>query len=201
MNLSQTAGASALTAILGLLNSGTMVLYGAGPMPATPETGGAAPSGVSNLNTSWSFAASAAGSTSYNSGAAKEQAAANFASATVTPTTVPGSSATATFARCFKSDAATVVMDIPAADAWSGSRAVIVGQYVTNGGNVYRCTAAGTTASSGGPSGTGTGITDGSATWAYDSNATVYGYLALNNTMISNNVQQTASLTLSMPVV
>ena len=43
--------------------------------------------------------------------------------------------------------------------------------YVTNGGNLYQCTTAGTSASSGGPTGTGTGITDGTAKWNYISAA------------------------------
>jgi len=50
---------------------------------------------------------------------------------------------------------------------WAASTAVQVGQQMHNGGNVYVVTTAGTTASSGGPSGTGTGITDGSVTWNY----------------------------------
>ena len=55
----------------------------------------------------------------------------------------------------------------PAA-AWATSTAVTVGQQRAVGTNVYTCTTPGTTASSGtGPSGTGTGITDGSAVWSY----------------------------------
>ncbi len=50
---------------------------------------------------------------------------------------------------------------------WQASTAVIVGQLAQNGGNIYACTAAGTTASSGGPTGTGTSITDGTAVWYY----------------------------------
>lgn len=52
-------------------------------------------------------------------------------------------------------------------EAWAASKAYVVGQQVSLNGNVYRCTTAGTSASSGGPSGTGTGITDGSAVWSY----------------------------------
>lgn len=52
--------------------------------------------------------------------------------------------------------------------AWLVSTAYILGQKVNNGGNVYNCTTVGTSASSGGgPTGTGTGITDGTAVWAY----------------------------------
>jgi len=50
---------------------------------------------------------------------------------------------------------------------WAGTTAYSLNQYVNNGGNVYRCTVAGTSAGSGGPSGTGTGIVDGGVTWNY----------------------------------
>lgn len=49
--------------------------------------------------------------------------------------------------------------------AWVASAPYIVGQYVSNGGNAYICTQAGTSASSGGPS--GTGIVDGGAIWKW----------------------------------
>lgn len=52
-------------------------------------------------------------------------------------------------------------------DAWQGSRAYAVGDQVHNGGNLYRATAAGTSASSGGPSGTGASIVDGGVTWTF----------------------------------
>lgn len=51
--------------------------------------------------------------------------------------------------------------------AWTASTLQAVGDLRTNGGNIYSCTAPGTTASSGGPTGTGTAITDGGATWRY----------------------------------
>lgn len=58
------------------------------------------------------------------------------------------------------------------AGAWAASTAYVVNQVVTNGGNSYKCVAAGTSASSGGPSGTGSAtITDGTATWVYVSSA------------------------------
>lgn len=51
---------------------------------------------------------------------------------------------------------------------WLTSTAFAVGQQVTNdGGKCYRCTTAGTSASSGGPTGTGSSITDGTAVWQY----------------------------------
>ncbi len=51
--------------------------------------------------------------------------------------------------------------------AWVISTAYTVGQYRSNGGNLYRCTTAGTSAGSGGPTGTGIGIADGTAVWSY----------------------------------
>lgn len=45
--------------------------------------------------------------------------------------------------------------------------AVVVGQHMHNGGNVYRATTAGTTGAASAPTGTGTGIADGTAVWAY----------------------------------
>jgi lysophospholipase L1-like esterase len=51
--------------------------------------------------------------------------------------------------------------------AWAGSTSVSQYAARTNGGRLYECTTAGTTASSGGPTGTGSGITDGTAVWRY----------------------------------
>lgn len=54
------------------------------------------------------------------------------------------------------------------ATAWAISTAYALNQTVSNGGNTYIATTAGTSASSGGgPTGTGAGITDGTAVWAY----------------------------------
>jgi hypothetical protein len=50
---------------------------------------------------------------------------------------------------------------------WALSTAYAVSQKVQHGSNIYVCTVAGTSASSGGPTGTGTGITDGSCTWNF----------------------------------
>ena len=51
--------------------------------------------------------------------------------------------------------------------AWLPSREYDVGDRRTNSGNVYIVTTAGTSAASGGPSGTGTGIADGTVVWAF----------------------------------
>lgn len=51
--------------------------------------------------------------------------------------------------------------------AWASSTSYSVGNRRSNGGNAYQCIKAGTSASSGGPSGTGTSIADGSAAWKF----------------------------------
>jgi len=50
---------------------------------------------------------------------------------------------------------------------WAGSRAYALGEQAHNGGNLYRVTTPGTSAASGGPSGTGASITDGGVTWTF----------------------------------
>lgn len=51
--------------------------------------------------------------------------------------------------------------------AWAASTAYLLDATVRNGSNYYRCTTAGTSAAAGGPSGTGSGIADGTAVWVY----------------------------------
>lgn len=51
--------------------------------------------------------------------------------------------------------------------AWLASHLYAVGAEAINGGNVYIVTTGGTSASSGGPTGTGTGIHDGGVIWSY----------------------------------
>lgn len=53
------------------------------------------------------------------------------------------------------------------ASAWVGSTSYSVGDIRRNGGNQYIATTAGTSASSGGPTGTSTSITDGTVTWRF----------------------------------
>lgn len=66
-----------------------------------------------------------------------------------------------------KASDGTYHMQGPISEAWAASKAYAVGQQASLNGNVYRATAAGTSASTGGPTGTGSGITDGGVTWAY----------------------------------
>ena len=61
----------------------------------------------------------------------------------------------------------TVGLTATAAPAWAGSTAYALGDFVTNGANQYKCTTLGISAVSGGPTGTGSGITDGTAVWEY----------------------------------
>ena len=56
----------------------------------------------------------------------------------------------------------------PTPTAWAPSTVYTIGQTVSNGGNSYMATSAsGTSASSGGPTGVGTAIVDGTVTWRY----------------------------------
>jgi hypothetical protein len=50
---------------------------------------------------------------------------------------------------------------------WVANETVAAGVYCLANGNAYLCTQGGATASSGGPTGTGTGITDSTAKWNY----------------------------------
>ena len=75
----------------------------------------------------------------------------------------------------FTSDASATVAEVVAglvaavnAAAWVATTAYIIGQYVTNDtGKGYVCVDAGTSAGSGGPTGTGAGIVDGGCIWDY----------------------------------
>ena len=51
---------------------------------------------------------------------------------------------------------------------WTATHAYLLGERVTNDSDkTYRCTAAGISAAAGGPTGTGSAITDGTVTWIY----------------------------------
>lgn len=67
-------------------------------------------------------------------------------------------------------------------DNWRASWPYAVGDQVNNdSGKVYRVTAGGTSAGSGGPTGTGGSITDGGVTWTYVETGTI---LVLSNASI-----------------
>ena len=63
--------------------------------------------------------------------------------------------------------ASTAAATIVALAAWAPTTAYVIGARVTNGNNCYQCTGGGTSAGSGGPSGTGSSISDGSVTWKF----------------------------------
>lgn len=67
----------------------------------------------------------------------------------------------------FVSDAdATLVLTA----VWAITTAYVIGDRVSNSGNVYICVVAGTSAGAGGPSGEGSGIVDGTVTWDFVGN-------------------------------
>ena len=64
--------------------------------------------------------------------------------------------------------ATTITKSIATATAWASSTAYTLGQYRMNDtGKIYVVVTAGTSAGSGGPTGTGSGITDGSVVWNF----------------------------------
>lgn len=74
-------------------------------------------------------------------------------------------------------ETSTQVRERQAPIAWVASTAYALGRYRYNGVNLYIVTTAGTSAGAGGPTGTGTGIVDGTVTWSYYgplSNAAIY---------------------------
>lgn len=69
--------------------------------------------------------------------------------------------------------------------SWAGSHAYAVGDRVTNGGKCYQCTVTGTSAASGGPTGTGSAIVDGLGTlvWEYIGTGTAAVDVVANATL------------------
>ena len=66
------------------------------------------------------------------------------------------------------SDGSTKTVHV-GAKAWVASTAYAVGDKVKNNNNIYKCSTAGTSAGSGGPTaGSGTGIVDNTAKWDFD---------------------------------
>ncbi|MGH8161098.1 MAG: hypothetical protein ACRESR_02880 [Gammaproteobacteria bacterium] len=157
MNLAQNSAQTALNALNTLYNSAALSLY-QGPIPANPETS----IGSQTKLATFTFANPAFGSPTYTS--LRETATATFAATSVTP----AASGTACFARAVNSGGATVLADYTVGIAWAPNTAVMVGQYIVNNANTYACMTAGTTAASGGPSGPGTNIVDGTATWTWN---------------------------------
>lgn len=63
------------------------------------------------------------------------------------------------------------------ASSWANTTAYVVNDVVVNGGNMYVCTVAGTSAGAGGPTGTGTAIVDNTVTWRYVSTDEAYDFV------------------------
>lgn len=78
------------------------------------------------------------------------------------------------------------------ATAWLALTAYVAGVYVTNGGNTYRCTTSGTSAASGGPTGTSTtaDLTDGSAHWIFVSTDGYITVAGMRSTKFTVNNEQ-----------
>lgn len=74
--------------------------------------------------------------------------------------------------------------------AWTISTAYVIGQVVANGGNDYFCLTAGTSAGSGGPTGTGAAtITDNTVGWVYFNVTNTTAALAKAPTVTTNTTQ------------
>lgn len=188
MNTAQVTASAALAAACALSNSGTAVFL-SGTMPATPET---ALSGNTALDTA-TYSATAYGAPSFSSGNM-------VATASFTGTSNPVANGGCTFVRGYKSDGTTVTGDYTVGSAWIASNAFAVGQYCTNGGNTYKCTTAGTSASSGGPTGTGGSIADGTVVWAYQGAGQLFDVL-MGNCNVQVGVAITCTQTMKMPAV
>lgn len=78
------------------------------------------------------------------------------------------------------------------ATAWQASHAYSIDDIVRNGSGVYKCTAAGTSASSGGPSGTNSGIIDGTVSWDYQNAGGIqWGYVKITSFATTQTVNAT----------
>ncbi|MDA8049423.1 MAG: hypothetical protein M0002_05375 [Rhodospirillales bacterium] len=189
MNVAQKSASTALSALDTLYNSGTLTLY-QGAIPATPETA----IGTQTALAQFTFANPAFSSPVYTS--LQVVGTASFVSANVTPT----ASGTACFARAVASTYGTELADYTVGAAWQPATAVMAGQFVINNGNAYYCQTAGTTAASGGPSGTGTNIVDGTAVWTfYNAGSTD---IVISTTSLNTGVPiSVTSLTHALPAI
>jgi hypothetical protein len=162
-------------------NNGSLRIYSGTP----PVDANAALSGNTLLAT-LPFSATAFGA------ASNGIATANALTAAIAPAT-----GRPTFARIIESDGTTAVIQLRAALVWLASTAFSVGDRVSNGVNTYVATTAGTSAASGGPVGTGTGITDGSVVWSFEGiNEAV---LAGSSQIISGMNVSVSSVTYTQP--
>ena len=77
---------------------------------------------------------------------------------------------------------------------WVASTAYVAGNKVQNGANIYICDTAGTSSGSGGPTGTGTNITDGGAIWDYEATVSatttlIKNYLTPSSATATEDIQ------------
>jgi hypothetical protein len=80
----------------------------------------------------------------------------------------PGNNATLTIAGTTNAQVPSIITVWAPTTSYAAAPGPInIAQRVTNGGNIYLCTQSGTSAGSGGPTGTGSGILDGSVKWDY----------------------------------
>jgi uncharacterized phage protein gp47/JayE len=105
-----------------------------------------------------------------------------------------------------RSDAATFEVDaevtIATLTAWAGATAYTVGQLRRNGGIIYQCITAGTSAGSGGPTGTDADITDNTVHWSHIATGTaaVIGAVTATEADEDGNCDSGTSLTFESPV-
>lgn len=187
MNLAQNSAVTALSALNALYNSATLTLY-QGTIPLTPETA----LGSQSALFAYTFANPAFDAPQFIT--LQEVAQASFTATSEAPT----ASGTACFARA--ASGGTVLADYTVGSAWQANAPVIVGQYVISNGNTYVCQAPGTTAASGGPSGGGTNVADGTAVWNFNNAGGTDIVLGTTSIAIGVDVAVT-SFTHAMPAV
>lgn len=156
MNLSVATGTASLAARFTSLNGGSLNLYAGNP-PATVGTALTGNTLIGSVNfSSPALSGSIVAGGDYVSGVL------SFVSSTFT--TVTGG--TILFGRALDSSG-NATLDFGASSQWLPSTAVIVNQMAVNGPNLYICTTAGITGTTGGPTGSGSGIIDGTAVWSF----------------------------------
>lgn len=86
--------------------------------------------------------------------------------------------------------------------AWAALTAYTVGQLRRNGGVIYQVTVAGTSAGSGGPSGTGSAIVDGTVTWSHIATGTAAVVVAVTASVAAEdgNADSGVSLSFESPI-
>jgi len=86
----------------------------------------------------------------------------------------------------------TPFSDFLSATTWAGSTPYAVGDLVVSNGNIYRATQAGTSNTTGGPTGNGAGIIDSGVTWDYVQPGTVAGATEARVNILGNDNDRVA---------